>query len=180
MVDGPPVTPTSVRRVTRHRLTRVADLRGTLTVGEFLREIPFQAKRTSWSVTCRARKCAASTRTGTVNSFWSAFAARFSAIVDDGSTSEEIELNDSNQGLYMPPMTWAAQGQYSPDVLLLVFASEYYDPADYVRDYRLSARWPCNSDQRARSCRRPVVCRKSQSASATTRWPRGVKWTVCW
>jgi UDP-2-acetamido-3-amino-2,3-dideoxy-glucuronate N-acetyltransferase len=30
---------------------------------------------------------------------------------------------------------WAVQYQYSPDAVLLVLASDHYDPADYVRDY---------------------------------------------
>jgi len=32
-------------------------------------------------------------------------------------------------------MTWAVQYKYSPDALLVVFASHHYDPADYIRDY---------------------------------------------
>jgi hypothetical protein len=32
-------------------------------------------------------------------------------------------------------MVWAAQYRYSPDAVLLVFASDYYDADDYIRDY---------------------------------------------
>ena len=32
-------------------------------------------------------------------------------------------------------MIWAVQYQYSADGLLLVFASDLYDPGDYIRDY---------------------------------------------
>jgi hypothetical protein len=32
-------------------------------------------------------------------------------------------------------MVWGIQYKYSADAVLLVFASEYYDAADYVRDY---------------------------------------------
>jgi hypothetical protein len=32
-------------------------------------------------------------------------------------------------------MIWGRQSQYSADAALLVFASELYDPADYIRDY---------------------------------------------
>ena len=38
-------------------------------------------------------------------------------------------------GLYIPPMIWAVQYKYSADALLLVFASDHYDPDDYIRDY---------------------------------------------
>ena len=36
---------------------------------------------------------------------------------------------------YMPAMIWGTQFRYSPDAMLLVFASEYYDPEDYIRTY---------------------------------------------
>jgi hypothetical protein len=32
-------------------------------------------------------------------------------------------------------MVWAIQYKYSSDALLLVFASDPYDPGDYIRDY---------------------------------------------
>ncbi|WP_289628836.1 WxcM-like domain-containing protein [Escherichia coli] len=37
--------------------------------------------------------------------------------------------------MYLPPMTWGIQYRYSADAVLLVFASDFYDPADYIRDY---------------------------------------------
>jgi len=56
-------------------------------------------------------------------------------VVDDGSSSEEIVLDQPSVALYLPPMVWAVQYRYSTDALLLVFASEHYDAADYIRDY---------------------------------------------
>jgi hypothetical protein len=32
-------------------------------------------------------------------------------------------------------MIWTTHFGHSADALLLVFASDYYDPADYIRDY---------------------------------------------
>ena len=32
-------------------------------------------------------------------------------------------------------MVWGIQYKYSHDAVLLVFASHYYDAADYIRDY---------------------------------------------
>jgi dTDP-4-dehydrorhamnose 3,5-epimerase-like enzyme len=56
-------------------------------------------------------------------------------VIDDGRTSEEVLLDAPDLGLYVPPMIWAVQYKYSPDALLLAFASDHYDPADYIRDY---------------------------------------------
>ena len=32
-------------------------------------------------------------------------------------------------------MVWALQYKYTADAVLLVLASDYYDPSDYIRDY---------------------------------------------
>jgi dTDP-4-dehydrorhamnose 3,5-epimerase-like enzyme len=60
---------------------------------------------------------------------------RCRVVVDDGDKRAEIVLDRPNLGLYLPPMIWGIQYQHTSDALLLVFASEYYDPADYIRDY---------------------------------------------
>ena len=57
------------------------------------------------------------------------------ALADDGYSRTEFTLNSPSRGLYMPPMVWGAQYNYSPEALLIVFASHYYDDADYLRDY---------------------------------------------
>ena len=44
-------------------------------------------------------------------------------------------LESPDVGLHVPPMVWATQYQYSPDTVLMVYASERYDPDDYLRDY---------------------------------------------
>jgi UDP-2-acetamido-3-amino-2,3-dideoxy-glucuronate N-acetyltransferase len=57
------------------------------------------------------------------------------ALADDGLNREEFLLDQPEQALYMPPMTWGTQYNYSPDAVLLVLASHEYDAADYIRDY---------------------------------------------
>jgi acetyltransferase-like isoleucine patch superfamily enzyme/dTDP-4-dehydrorhamnose 3,5-epimerase-like enzyme len=133
--DGPAVTATTVGRVTRHRLTRVDDLRGALTAGEFLRDIPFQPKRYFIVSEVPGKEVRGEHAHKKCEQFLVCVHGTVSVVVDDGSAAEEIELNQSNQGLYVPPMIWAVQYKYSPDAMLLVFASDYYDAADYVRDY---------------------------------------------
>jgi UDP-2-acetamido-3-amino-2,3-dideoxy-glucuronate N-acetyltransferase len=56
-------------------------------------------------------------------------------LVDDGENLQEVVLDNPSVGLYMPPMIWGTQYDYSMDGALLVFASEHYDPADYIRSY---------------------------------------------
>ena len=44
-------------------------------------------------------------------------------------------MDSPELGLYMPPKVWGVQYKYTPDAVLLVFASHAYDPGDYIRDY---------------------------------------------
>jgi hypothetical protein len=50
------------------------------------------------------------------------------------ATSGSVVLNSPDRGLYIPPLTWGNQFQFSNDAVLLVLASHEYDDADYIRD----------------------------------------------
>lgn len=118
-----------------HRLPRIVDIRGSLTVGEFERSIPFEAKRYFMvfdvpSVETRGehahRQC---------HQFLICVSGQVNVVADDGTTRREFVLDRPELGLHLPPMTWGIQYKYSEDAVLLVFASHYYDNADYIRDY---------------------------------------------
>jgi hypothetical protein len=124
-----------VRGVTLHRFPRIFDLRGNLTVGEFGSSVPFLPKRYFIvfdvpNVEVRGehahRSCA---------QFLVCVRGQCSVVADDGTRREEFLLDDPSLGLYLPPMTWGIQYKYSADGVLLVFASELYESAEYIRDY---------------------------------------------
>lgn len=134
-LQGPLCRQTSVAGVTLHTLRSVTDMRGSLAVGELDADMPFQAKRFFMvhgvpSVEVRGehahRQC---------GQFLVAAAGRLHAVADDGLHREEFILDRPDLGLYVPPMVWCTQYRYSPDAVLLVLASDPYDPEDYVRDY---------------------------------------------
>lgn len=117
------------------RLPRVSDIRGCLTVGEFERTVPFGVKRYFMvydvpSVETRGehahREC---------HQFLICVRGSLSVVADNGRERKEFALDSPDIGLYLPPMTWGIQYKYSRDAMLLVFASHYYDPNDYIRDY---------------------------------------------
>ena len=60
---------------------------------------------------------------------------RCSVVCDDTVNRQQFELERPDVALYLPPMVWGIQYGYSADAVLLVFASEPYDPDDYIRDY---------------------------------------------
>lgn len=117
------------------QLPRLSDIRGSLTVGEFEKAVPFGVKRYFLvfdvpSVETRGehahRQC---------HQFLICIRGSVTVLADDGKQREQFVLDRPDVGVYMPPMTWGTQYKYSRDAVLLVFASHYYDAGDYIRDY---------------------------------------------
>ncbi len=130
-----PVSQTSVRGVTLHRLKNVADMRGSLAVGEFGRDIPFEVKRYFLVYDVPSVEIRGEHAHRSCKQFLIAVKGSVHVVADDGSNREQFVLDRPGLGLYLPPMTWGIQYRYSPDAVLLVLASQHYDSADYVRDY---------------------------------------------
>ena len=59
----------------------------------------------------------------------------FKLKVDDGHSSEIIEMNKHNEGVYIGNDVWREMSEFTPGTVLIVLASEYYDTSDYIRDY---------------------------------------------
>ena len=129
------VVQTSVRGVTLHRLPLVEDLRGRLTAGEFVEQIPFAPLRYFVVFDVPGKEVRGEHAHRKCHQFLVCLRGSVSVVADDGGASEEFELNEPDLGLYLPPMVWAVQYRYSSDALLLVFASDHYDARDYIRDY---------------------------------------------
>jgi UDP-2-acetamido-3-amino-2,3-dideoxy-glucuronate N-acetyltransferase len=126
---------TSVRGVSLYRLPAVQDLRGRLTFGEVSREIPFEIKRYFLVFEVPGEHIRGEHAHKQLHQFLLCVRGSCHVVADDGSSREEFVLDDPCIGLYLPPMVWAVQYKYSKDAVLLVFASDYYDSADYIRDY---------------------------------------------
>ena len=131
----PAVTGTNVKGVTLHTFKAVPDLRGSLSVGEFEREIPFSPKRYFLVYDVPTADTRGEHAHHKCHQFLIAVRGSICVVVDDGETREQITLDRPNMGLYLPPQTWGIQYKYSTDAMLLVFASDYYDSDDYIRDY---------------------------------------------
>ena len=125
----------SVDGVSLHRFPRIIDLRGNLTVGEFERTVPFAPKRYFLVFGVPNAEIRGEHAHRTCKQFLICARGTCSVVADDGQHREEFLLDDPSLGLYLPPLTWGIQYKYSPDAVLLVFASEYYDSNEYIRDY---------------------------------------------
>ena len=60
----------------------------------------------------------------------------FEIQLDDGKNKQIIKLEKPNEGLYLGTMLWNVMTMFSDDCILLVFASDFYDENDYIRNYK--------------------------------------------
>lgn len=118
-----------------HRFHHVIDTRGNLTVGEFPRDLPFAVKRFFLIYDVPSAECRGEHAHLNCHQFLIAVKGSLRVTADDGYRRSVFVLSSPAEGLYLPPMTWGIQDSYTSDAVLLVFASEFYDPDDYVRDY---------------------------------------------
>ena len=59
----------------------------------------------------------------------------FDLVLTDGSRERVIHFNRSNTGVLIPPGVWISMQNFCSGTVLLAVNSEYYDEADYIRDY---------------------------------------------
>lgn len=55
--------------------------------------------------------------------------------LDDGEIKDEVVLSSPEVGVYLDKMMWHEMKEFSRDTILLIFASDYFNIKDYIRDY---------------------------------------------
>ena len=58
-------------------------------------------------------------------------------LLDSGAEKKIVSLEKPYEGLYIANDIWREMYDFSPDAVLLVLASRYYEESDYIRDYDL-------------------------------------------
>lgn len=129
-VRGSSVSDVSLRRSRFRR-----DLRGSLVACEFGRDVPFEPRRSFLVYDVPGSEIRGEHAHRTCEQFIVCVRGACRVLVDDGRAREEFHLDDPTLGLYVPAMVWCSQFGHTPDAMLLVLASEHYDPDDYIRDY---------------------------------------------
>jgi acetyltransferase-like isoleucine patch superfamily enzyme/dTDP-4-dehydrorhamnose 3,5-epimerase-like enzyme len=124
-----------VGEVSLHQMNRFKDMRGDLSVGEFSKDIPFEPKRYFLVFNVPSEKTRGEHAHHKCKQFLICVKGSCAVVVDNGKSRCEIILDSPEKGIYLPPLTWGIQYKYSSDAVMLVLASESYDPNDYIRDY---------------------------------------------
>ena len=112
------------------------DERGNLVIVEGNQDIPFEIKRIFYIYgsdpdVVRGQHANLKSQFVLIN-----ISGKSKVKVKDGMGNEAIfSLNRPHTGIYLPTMVWKDMYDFSEDSILLVLASEHYDPDEYIRDY---------------------------------------------
>ena len=128
--------PDEANREKLFSLQEIIDPRGSLTVCDLVGGLPFSAKRFFLVHGVPGNESRGQHAHKSCHQFLLCLSGSVTAMVDDGLKREFIRLDRPGLGLYMPPMTWGTQSNFTQGATLLVIASDLYDPEDYIRNYQ--------------------------------------------
>ena len=112
-----------------------SDARGTLAVVEGNNQIDFDIARIFYMYDVADTSERGGHTLRSTHQVLIATSGSVTVYVDDGVVNDTIRLEHPHQALHIPPGVWRSMRDFSADSVLLVLASEPYDPADYIRDY---------------------------------------------
>ena len=133
--DNLPICPSHVRGVTIHQLPAFEDIRGRLVAAEIAQALPFVPARFFLVHAVPGTEVRGEHAHRECHQFLVCVKGSVHVVVDDGSARQEVVLDRPELGLYIRPLVWGTQYNYSADAVLLVFASHPYNARDYIRDY---------------------------------------------
>jgi len=116
-------------------LPKFLDNRGNLSFVQNTTHIPFEIKRTYWIYDVPGGESRGGHAYRDTEEFVIALSGSFDVIVDNGLKKIRFHLNRSYCGLYIPKGIWREFDNFSTNSFALEFASTYYNPSDYIRDY---------------------------------------------
>jgi UDP-2-acetamido-3-amino-2,3-dideoxy-glucuronate N-acetyltransferase len=128
-------TDTGVGGCSVYELPNIHDLRGSLSVTEFGKDLPFTPTRCFWVFGVQSREVRGEHAHKRCHQFLVCVSGQLVVMLDDGVSRTEVALESPSVGLHIPPGVWATEYKYSKDSVLIVLASHPYDSDDYIRDY---------------------------------------------
>jgi len=124
-----------VGRVKLHQWAVHKDLRGSLSVANFGDVVPFEPSRFFMVYDVPGKDVRGAHGHRTCEQFLICVTGSVHVLVDDGRQSRQVCLDKPNLGIYLPALIWSVQFKHTADAVVLVFASEPYNPDEYIREY---------------------------------------------
>jgi UDP-2-acetamido-3-amino-2,3-dideoxy-glucuronate N-acetyltransferase len=117
-------------------LNLLSDSRGDLLSLEQMKNVPFDIKRVYCLTKLEASQPRGFHAHRNLQQLVVCLAGRCRFVLDDGKQKHDVWLESSRQGLLLGNQIWREMHDFSADCVLMVLASDYYDEADYIRDYQ--------------------------------------------
>ena len=116
---------------------KIEDPRGNLSFVEGGNGLPFEIERVYWTYDIPSWRERHGRALRTCAELIIATSGQCTVTVDQGDGQKnQITLNRSNIGLYLPPMTWRTISDFVTGTTCVSLASKLFDEADYIRDYQ--------------------------------------------
>ena len=109
---------------------------GILSIAEEEKHIPFKIKRVYYIYGFESQKSIRGYHAHkTLKQVLFCISGTVSIALDDGINKATKILENPNEGIYIGENVWHTMQNFSEDCIILVFASNYYDESDYIRNY---------------------------------------------
>lgn len=117
-------------------LPKINEPRGNLTFIEGGRHIPFEIKRVYYLYDVPGGAERGGHAHKDLHQLIIAMSGSFDVVLNDGTQKKRFHLNRSYSGIYICPMIWRELDNFSSGSVCMVLASNFYDEADYYRNYQ--------------------------------------------
>jgi dTDP-4-dehydrorhamnose 3,5-epimerase-like enzyme len=124
----------SIAAVRLQELPVMQDSRGSLSFAQYQESLPFLPKRFFIVFNVGEGQARGGHAHKRVQQLLVCVKGSCLVSLDDGKARDEVRLDRPELTLYLPPKIWATQSQFSPDAVLVVLASDIYDPNEYIKD----------------------------------------------
>ena len=116
-------------------LNTFTDERGSLTVAEAEKEIPFVIKRAYWIYNVPEGQERGKHANRMTYQYLVAVKGRVEITLENKEGKRNYVLDRPDKGVLIPPMTWNELLSFSEDAVLLVLSSQPYRPEMYINSY---------------------------------------------
>lgn len=122
-------------QIVKYAFQQHGDERGMLVALEEYKDIPFEIKRVYYMYDTLAEVHRGFHAHKTLQQILICIHGSCDVLLDNGNEKKIVSLERPYEGLYVPSDIWHEMYHFSPDAVLMVLASDYYKPEDYIRDY---------------------------------------------
>nr|WP_074365379.1 FdtA/QdtA family cupin domain-containing protein [Clostridium sp. N3C] len=122
-------------QVIKYAFQQHGDERGQLVALEAFKDIPFEIKRVYYMYDTGEGVRRGFHAHKSLEQILICIHGSCKILLDNGYEKKHVSLEKPYEGLYISNDMWREMYDFSPDAVLLVLASDYYDESDYIRDY---------------------------------------------